>query len=127
MDAACMLHRDGSRVAAMSSRPAARIVRSSSSTFAMWPNGASGWLKFGRVGTFDAAGPGARFSMRDFLDECVEGSASRAVADPGARRHLVSAGVTPWTDLPLWIPEADANVGGMLLADNRRAVAAGHS
>jgi 2'-hydroxyisoflavone reductase len=40
-------------------------------------------------------------------------------------QELLSAGVRPWTELPLWIPESDSRVGGMLLADNRRAVAAG--
>jgi len=37
----------------------------------------------------------------------------------------VAAGVEPWTGMPLWLPESDAAFGGMLLADNRRAVAAG--
>jgi len=38
---------------------------------------------------------------------------------------LISCGVVPWTELPLWIPEHDPHAGGMLLADNSRAVAAG--
>jgi hypothetical protein len=38
---------------------------------------------------------------------------------------LAAAGVKPWVELPLWIPEDDQRVGGMLLADNRRALAAG--
>ena len=38
---------------------------------------------------------------------------------------LLSAGVEPWTGLPLWIPEADPDFGGMLLASDQRAVQAG--
>jgi 2'-hydroxyisoflavone reductase len=38
---------------------------------------------------------------------------------------LLAAGVAPWTGLPLWIPEGDADFGGMLLARNERAIAAG--
>jgi 2'-hydroxyisoflavone reductase len=37
----------------------------------------------------------------------------------------VRAKVEPWTGLPLWIPEADPQHGGMLLASDRRAVQAG--
>jgi 2'-hydroxyisoflavone reductase len=33
--------------------------------------------------------------------------------------------VKPWTELPLWIPERDPEYGGMMLAENRRAVATG--
>jgi hypothetical protein len=62
--------------------------------------------------------------MGQLLDEC------RAVAGSDARftwlpdEQLIAAGVTPWTELPLWIPENDPN-SGELHADNGRAVAAG--
>ncbi len=38
---------------------------------------------------------------------------------------LLAQHVEPWTELPLWLPEDDAEFGGMLLADDRRAVEAG--
>jgi 2'-hydroxyisoflavone reductase len=38
---------------------------------------------------------------------------------------LLRANVAPWSGLPLWIPEADADFGGMLLASDQRAVEAG--
>jgi 2'-hydroxyisoflavone reductase len=38
---------------------------------------------------------------------------------------LLAAGVAPWTGLPLWLPEADPQFGGMLLARSERALAAG--
>jgi len=78
-----------------------------------------------RLGVFNAVGPASALTMAHLLDEC------RAVTGSDARFHwlpdetLVNAGVARWTELPLWIPEDESRVGGMLLADNRRAVAAG--
>jgi 2'-hydroxyisoflavone reductase len=75
------------------------------------------------TGTFNAIGPNV--PMRALLDAC------RAVADSDARfvwiddATLLAADVAPWSGLPLWIPESDPGFGGMLLADNARAVAAG--
>ncbi len=74
-------------------------------------------------GTFNAVGPG--LAMRTLLDACrdVAGTDARFVWRPDA--DLLAAGVTPWTGLPLWLPEDDPEFGGMLLARNDRAVAAG--
>ena len=78
-----------------------------------------------RVGVFNAVGPRATLTMGRLLEDCA------AVAETIARfiwvpdEDLLAAGVKPWTELPLWVPESDSRVGGMLLADNRRAVAAG--
>ncbi|HEV2041343.1 MAG TPA: NAD-dependent epimerase/dehydratase family protein [Casimicrobiaceae bacterium] len=77
-----------------------------------------------RVGAFNAVGPASTLTMAQLLDEC------RVVAGRAARftwvrdEDLIAAGIKAWTELPLWIPEGDAHFGGMLLADNRRAVAA---
>ena len=78
-----------------------------------------------QVGTFNAVGPRTTLTMVQLLDECrcVAGSDTYFTWIPD--EDLIAAGVQPWTELPLWIPEADANFGGMLHADNRRAVAAG--
>jgi len=75
------------------------------------------------AGVFNAVGP--NLTMTRLLDDC------RAVADSDAHftwmadATLLAEGVAPWTGLPLWLPEADPDFGGMMLADNRRAVAAG--
>ena len=78
-----------------------------------------------RVGVFNAVGPGSTLTMGRLLEDCaaVTGNLTHFtwVSDDG----LLAASVKPWTELPLWIPENDPRVGGMLLADNRRAVAAG--
>jgi 2'-hydroxyisoflavone reductase len=78
-----------------------------------------------RFGVFNAVGPRSTLTMCRLLEDCA------AVAEGLARfmwvpdEHLLAASVKPWTELPLWVPERDSRVGGMLLADNRRAVAAG--
>jgi 2'-hydroxyisoflavone reductase len=78
-----------------------------------------------RVGVFNAVGPGSRLTMGQLLDECrtVAGSDAHFTWVPDG--ELAAAGLKAWTEVPLWIPEGDPGFGGMLLADNRRAVAAG--
>lgn len=77
------------------------------------------------AGVFNAVGPAARVTMRDVLDECRRALASDADFVWLSDAELLSAGVQPWTDLPLWIPEEDPDHGGMLLASNAAAITAG--
>lgn len=87
----------------------------------------AGWclhlVASGTTGIFHAVGDA--LSMQALLDGC------RAAAPGDARwrwigdRTLVEAGVAPWSELPLWIPEDDPAFGGMLLGANERARAAG--
>ena len=78
-----------------------------------------------RPGVFTAVGPAETLTMGRLLDECraATGSDARFTWIPDA--ELVAAGVTQWTEIPLWITEDHPRVGGMLLGDNRRATAAG--
>ncbi len=78
-----------------------------------------------RVGVFNAVGPRSTLTMGQLLEGCAAVTESIPRFMWVADEDLVAAGVKPWTELPLWIPESDSRVGGMLLADNRRAVAAG--
>ena len=80
-----------------------------------------------RDGIFNAVGPGSRLSMGGFLEACRLALGSQARLHWVPDEELAAAGVKPWTELPLWIPDADPDSGGMLLADNRRAIAAGLS
>ena len=76
------------------------------------------------TGSFNAVGP--RMPMQALLDACVQ-----AAPEAGARFTwlpddlLLVLGMTPWTQLPLWLPENDPTHGGMLLGDATRAAAAG--
>ena len=70
-------------------------------------------------GSFNATGP--RLAMLDLLESC------RELADSDARfawvddETLLAERVTPWTELPLWLPESDPEFGGMMNADLTRA------
>jgi 2'-hydroxyisoflavone reductase len=77
------------------------------------------------VGAFNAVGPETRLTMRQLLNECRAVAASDADFTFVPDAELAAAGVKAWTEVPLWIPEEDPGFGGMLLADNRRAIAAG--
>jgi 2'-hydroxyisoflavone reductase len=80
----------------------------------------------GTTGTFNAAGPKSPMTMAEQLD-AIKG------ALPGGKDakltwvpadFLAAQKVTPWGDMPTWIPRTDPDYAGAN-ADNRRAVAAG--
>lgn len=75
------------------------------------------------AGTFNAIGP--TLPMQALLDTCLSAGGSGAHFVWRTDAELLAAGVAPWTGLPLWIPESDADFGGMLLARNDRGVSAG--
>ncbi len=81
------------------------------------------WAMQRKSGVFHGVGPCG--TMAGLLEAC------RQAAGSGARfawcddAQLLRANVAPWSGLPLWIPEADPDFGGMLLASDRRAVQAG--
>lgn len=76
-----------------------------------------------RPGVFHGVGPTG--TMADLLHACHESAGSDARCVWCDDVHLLQAKVEPWSGLPLWIPEADADFGGMLLASNQRAAQAG--
>lgn len=75
------------------------------------------------TGVFNAVG--SHITMAQLLDDCRQAAGSDARFTWVDDDALLAFGVAPWTGLPLWLPEADAGYGGMLLADNSRAMAAG--
>jgi predicted ATPase/DNA-binding winged helix-turn-helix (wHTH) protein len=77
------------------------------------------------VGAFNAVGPAATLTMGQLLEACRDVTQSAATLCWIPDDELIAAEVKPWTELPLWIPENDARFGGMLRADNQRAIAAG--
>lgn len=77
----------------------------------------------GTTGVFHAVGDG--MPMRELLEGCRDASDSDARFTWLDDRTLVNAGVAPWSELPLWIPEDDPAFGGMLLGTNERARTAG--
>lgn len=77
------------------------------------------------IGVFNAVGPGSALTMGQLLEKCRAVTGSRADFAWVPDAALLETGVNPWSELPLWIPEGDPDFGGMLRADNQRAVAAG--
>ena len=76
-----------------------------------------------QAGVFHAVGPMG--SMEQMLEACRPAAGSDATWRWYSDAELLAAKVSPWMGLPLWIPEEDAEYGGLLLGRNDRAVAAG--
>lgn len=82
----------------------------------------------GPGGTFLAVGPAHTLTTGEFLNNMV--AAAAALGSPPStltwvgEAALEEAGVGPWTELPLWLPEG-GELDGFLRMDGRRAIAAG--
>jgi 2'-hydroxyisoflavone reductase len=76
-----------------------------------------------RAGVFNATSPPGRTTMREVLEAAVEATGSGARLTWMPDDALVAAGVEPWMQLPLWIPERDGE--GTWRVNAARAEAAG--
>ncbi len=82
-------------------------------------------LERGATGTFNATGPEHPLPMEHLL------ATSRVVAESDAAiewvddAFLVANGVVPWKEMPLWIPESDPSMHGLMGTNIARALAAG--
>ncbi|OAI42260.1 hypothetical protein AYO38_11560 [bacterium SCGC AG-212-C10] len=77
-----------------------------------------------RGGAFNATGPAERMTMRDLV-EAGRMDANPATIAWATDEWLLAEGVTPWMELPFWLPESNESTRGMLAVDVSRAVAAG--
>lgn len=75
-----------------------------------------------RPGTFHVSGPVERLSMRGFLGAAQGALGGDARFTWVEEAFLLAQGVQPWSELPMWVPAADA---GFCEADLSRALAAG--
>ena len=76
-------------------------------------------------GTFNATGPEPRPTMAELVAACAEAAGTSpelAWMDDAA---LLAQGVEPWRELPLWIPESDASMRGLMAVSIDRALASG--
>jgi 2'-hydroxyisoflavone reductase len=76
-------------------------------------------------GTYNATGPDYVLTFQAFLEECRSVSRSDAHFSWINDRFLLEAGLTPWTEVPLWIPEDDAHNRFFLAVNGEKARAAG--
>jgi 2'-hydroxyisoflavone reductase len=79
-------------------------------------------IEAGRTGIFNATGPEEPLPMGDLLEACRRVSESGAVFTWVSEPFLLQNGVQPWSELPLWVPESDADMAGMSAASIRKAL-----
>ncbi len=83
------------------------------------------------AGVLNATGPagGAASDWNTLLQSCVDAAAARGAPATQfvsiAERFLIDQGVQPWSELPLWVPSADANSAAFMRVSLQRAEAHG--
>src|SRR5258707_690044 len=75
-----------------------------------------------RTGVFNAIGPADPLTMESLLTTCKQVSGSDATVTWLDDQFLLERNVTPWQELPLWLPE---EAKGLHRSSNARAVATG--
>jgi 2'-hydroxyisoflavone reductase len=78
-----------------------------------------------RVGIYNATGPEYRLTIGRVLEEAKAVSGSDAHFVWMSERFLLDAGVQPWSQVPLWVPEADPDNAGFDAVDCTKAIEAG--
>ncbi len=78
------------------------------------------------TGVFNATGPDHELTFGRMLDDCTTVSGSDARPVWVSERFLTEHGVTPWTELPLWVPDTEEYTGFAAI-NVSKAVAAGLS
>ena len=79
----------------------------------------------GSEGVFNVTGPKKPATMGSLLVACREAAVSDASFIWVEEPFLLNEGVTPWVDLPLWIPSSDPNFAGFYNINNSKALKAG--
>lgn len=76
------------------------------------------------AGTYNAISPPRRWTMADLV-ETLQNYAPRGTEPPTPvwvdLPVLRNAGIEPWSELPLWLPQDDPQFDGFFLADDARA------
>jgi 2'-hydroxyisoflavone reductase len=75
-------------------------------------------------GTFNAVGPERELTMKAMLEACRKGSRSDATIVWVASSFLSEQQVSPWSDMPAWVP-GTGETAGFARVDVRRALAKG--
>lgn len=84
-----------------------------------------GWmLTDGVAGTFNAVSPPGHTTIGELLAACLAVTGSGAELVPVSPEQVEAAGVSGWTDLPIWVPPT-GELAALHDADTGRAAAAG--
>lgn len=78
-----------------------------------------------KEGVYNATGPKKPLAVGSLLVACREAAVSDARFVWADEDFLQREGVTPWTELPLWVPTTDPSFTGFYNINNDRAVKAG--
>lgn len=78
----------------------------------------------GLGGAFNAVSQPGHATMRALLESCVRATGSGAHLQWRKSAELLAAGVTPWSDLPIWLPPGE-DYDAMHRGDASKAAAAG--
>ena len=81
--------------------------------------------ELGTVGVFNAVGPPGQFTMAELLATCRDVTGSDATFTWVDGATVVDAGISPWTELPIWSWDAKEDVSQTWNVDISRARAAG--
>lgn len=76
-------------------------------------------------GIFNAVGPAAPLTMKQFLDAGRKALNRYATLTWVDDDFLLKKHVDPWVDLPFWLTDADKEAGGLFKIGSRKAMAAG--
>lgn len=76
------------------------------------------------TGVFNAVSPPRQFTMGHLLDECVRSAGSAATLTWVDAAFLEAQKVSPWSDMPVWVPPVGED-GAVSLTSVQRAVDAG--
>jgi 2'-hydroxyisoflavone reductase len=82
-------------------------------------------VEAGATGIYNATSPAHALTFGMLLEACTTVSRSDAAIRWVDEQFLLDAGVAPWSELPLWIPELDPSFAGFELVSSARASAAG--
>jgi 2'-hydroxyisoflavone reductase len=81
-------------------------------------------IEQGTVGTFNALGPEKRITMKEVIDACNVAAGKKATPIWVDAKFLEKQDVSPWGEMPMWIPN-EGEWAGFGTMSNARAVKAG--
>jgi 2'-hydroxyisoflavone reductase len=79
----------------------------------------------GTAGVFNTVGPPGQFTMREFLETCREVTGSDATFTWVDGKTITENGIAPWTELPVWLWDAEGDVSQTWNVDVSKAQQAG--
>jgi len=79
----------------------------------------------GHTGVYNAVGPDKPMTMAELLDACKKALAADASFTWAPTAFLEKQGISPWMDMPVWVPASDPDSGAMATTSFAKAKAKG--